>query len=82
MKHYFRTIFHYPNGEIEESENQHETKQDAIYEGEEGVEGFTAGVETLQLAGEDYYEGTVRFEIEECWENDDGELERSESEMF
>ena len=82
MKHYFRTIFHFPGGEIEISDIHHKTKRDAIYEGEEAVDGFSAGAEVMQLAGEEYYEGYATFEVEECWENDDGDIERSESEMF
>ena len=82
MKHYFRTVFHYPNGEIEISDNQYNNRQDAIYEGWESVEAYPAGVETLKLAGEDYHEGGLRFEVEECWEDDDVEIERIVSEMF
>ena len=78
MNHYFRTIFCYPNGEEEISDEKHETEQGAIWEGEEDLDGWSTGAEVLQLAGEDYDDGEAHFDIEEVWEDNDGNFEKSE----
>lgn len=74
MRHYFRTVFHYPDGEEETSDNEYDTLNEAKYEGEEGVEGYSAGADVLALAGEEYYGGSATFEVEECWEDDNGNI--------
>ena len=82
MKHYFRTVLYYPDGEVDRLDEYFETKQEAIYAGEYEIECFIAGGETLKLAGEDYSEGEVKLEVEECLENDDGEIVKIEREQF
>ena len=82
MKHYFRVVFHFPDGEEDVSDNEYDTMNEAICEGEDGVDGFSAGADVLALAGEEYYEGSATFEVEECWEDDNGEIVKTITHSF